>query len=175
MPLVPTHHITSLCEGRLVTEELSPIIMLLMHQWLGVMRAAFGSCPESLGAAGLAVAEHVTCLLEGRCCTLLSGEHRERRRWNFKKSQNPVIYLSYLLLVLVSQRGGQLREAEASDNSHFRLEILLDRKITSLCKDERMGSSLVPLLSHRALEICTARREGACGKWTPTLFAQNKS
>lgn len=46
-------------------------------------------------------------------------------------------------MVFISQRSGQLREAEASDNSRMRLEILLDRKIPSLCKDEKIGSSLV--------------------------------
>lgn len=51
------------------------------------MRAGLGSCPKILGAVGLAVAENITCLLEGRCGTSLPGEDREGQRRNSKKLQ----------------------------------------------------------------------------------------
>lgn len=141
--LLYTQQVTSLCQSSQVTEQLQPVTILACASVTGSNE----SCPKSLGAAGLAVAEHVICLLEGRCCTSLSGEHREGQRGNFKKSQKPVIYISYILVVQVSQRGGQLREEEASDNSHTRLEILLDRKSLP-CVKMRGWALAKCLLSH---------------------------
>lgn len=91
-----------------------------------------------------------------------------------KISENPpstVIYFPTSSAVGLPERWSGRRSRAVTR----RLQILLDRKFPSLCKDEKMGSSIEPPPEHRALEISIAHGKGTCGKWTPTLFAQNKS